>query len=198
MRSSSDRVWLRPLHNLAATIRRTGVRPICTRRAISDLLMPARCSFQISAACAAAVAGRPNPFPFCRACARPALVHSRRTSLSNSAGMASRPAIAPPAGMVRSSASVRIRTPRQDAPVPGALPSDPLPTGPSGPVAITVLHRSLGGGRPPAVSRELRLAAPEPTSRALTTIVQPRRAVYSRTARLCIDCVWWSRVETGA
>ena len=37
------------------------------RRAISDLLTPARCSFRISAACVAAVAGRPSRFPFSRA-----------------------------------------------------------------------------------------------------------------------------------
>jgi hypothetical protein len=36
------------------------------RRAISDLLTPARCSFRISAACTAAVAGRPSRFPFSR------------------------------------------------------------------------------------------------------------------------------------
>src|SRR5262245_59193316 len=48
-------------------MRRTEVRPICIRRAISDLLTPARCSFRISAACAAAVAGRPSRFPFSRA-----------------------------------------------------------------------------------------------------------------------------------
>jgi hypothetical protein len=67
-----------------AKIRRTEVRPIRRRRAISDLLMPARCSFPISAACAAAVAGRPSRFPFARACASPARVLSRRTSRSNS------------------------------------------------------------------------------------------------------------------
>ena len=88
-------------------MRRTEVRPICSRRAISDLLTPARCSFRISAAWTAAVAGRPSRRPFCRACASPARVRSRRTSLSNSAKMASKPAMARPAGVVRSSASVR-------------------------------------------------------------------------------------------
>ena len=52
-------------------MRRTDVRPICSRRAISDLLTPARCSFRISAACTAAVAGRPSRFPFSRAWAKP-------------------------------------------------------------------------------------------------------------------------------
>ena len=36
------------------------MRPIFNRLAISDLLTPARCSFRISAAWAAAVAGCPN------------------------------------------------------------------------------------------------------------------------------------------
>ena len=38
----------------AAKIRRTDVRPICSRRAISDLLPPARCSLRIATACTAA------------------------------------------------------------------------------------------------------------------------------------------------
>jgi hypothetical protein len=44
-----------------------------------------------SAACTAAVAGRPSRFPFWRAWANPALVRSRRTSLSNSEEIASSP-----------------------------------------------------------------------------------------------------------
>jgi hypothetical protein len=79
---------------------------MCNRRAISDLLIPARCNFRISAACKAAVFGRPNILPFFLAWARPARVRSRRISLSNSAKIANRPAIARPAGVVRSSASV--------------------------------------------------------------------------------------------
>jgi len=92
--------------NRVARIRRTEVRPIFSRRAIADLLTSARCSFRISAACMAAVAGRPSRFPFSRACANPARVRSRRISRSNSAKIASRPAIARPAGVVRSRASV--------------------------------------------------------------------------------------------
>ena len=49
-----------------ARMRRTEVRPILSRRAISDLLTPARYSFRTSAACMAAVAGRPRRFPFFR------------------------------------------------------------------------------------------------------------------------------------
>ena len=61
-----DGISLGSLHDFSLRIRRTEVRPICTRRAISDLLTPARCSFRISAACTAAVAGRPSRFPFAR------------------------------------------------------------------------------------------------------------------------------------
>ena len=89
---------MRYLYLGLARIRRTEVRPICTRRAISDLLTPARCSFRISAAWIAAVAGRPSRLPFCRAWAKPARVRSRRISRSNSANMASRPAMARPGG----------------------------------------------------------------------------------------------------
>ena len=56
------------------------------------------------AALAAAVGGRPSRLPCDRACAKPA--RSRRMSLSNSAKTESSPAIARPAGVVRSRASV--------------------------------------------------------------------------------------------
>jgi hypothetical protein len=48
-------------YDFVPRIRRTDVRPIRNRRAISDLLTPARCSFRISAVCRAAVAGRAQP-----------------------------------------------------------------------------------------------------------------------------------------
>jgi hypothetical protein len=54
-------------HGFAPKIRRTEVCPICRCRAISDLLMPARCKFRILASCRAAVFGRPRRLPFCRA-----------------------------------------------------------------------------------------------------------------------------------
>src|ERR1700730_4046783 len=41
-----DRVLLWLLHDFASRIRRTEVRPISNRRAISALLMPARCNFR--------------------------------------------------------------------------------------------------------------------------------------------------------
>ncbi len=43
-----------------ARIRRTEVRPICKRRAISALLTPARCSFRALSAWSPAVTGRPS------------------------------------------------------------------------------------------------------------------------------------------
>ena len=70
---------------VAARMRRTEVRPMASRRAISALLMPARWSLRISADLAAAVAGRPSRFPFSRAWARPARTRSRRISCSNAA-----------------------------------------------------------------------------------------------------------------
>ena len=70
------------------------------------MLMPARCSFRIRSAWIAAVSGRPSRLPFCRAWAKPARVRSPRISRSNAAKTASSPAIARPAGVVRSSASV--------------------------------------------------------------------------------------------
>lgn len=48
---------------------------MCRRRAIADLLIPARCSFRISAAWIPAVIGRPR-LPFWQASARPARGHS--------------------------------------------------------------------------------------------------------------------------
>src|SRR5476649_2312035 len=71
-----------------ARIRRTEVRPICKRRAISALLTPARYSFRALSAWSPAVMGRTSVLPFCRAWARPA-TRSRRISLSNSANTAS-------------------------------------------------------------------------------------------------------------
>jgi hypothetical protein len=87
-------------------IRCTEVRPICSRRAISALLRSARYSFLTCSECSAAVIGRPSRFPVCRAYSNPARVRSRRPPFSNSAKMAGRPAIARPAAVVRSRASV--------------------------------------------------------------------------------------------
>ena len=59
----SVRVSAGSLHDFTPRIRRTEVRPIRTRRAISDLLTPARWSFRISAAWTAAVAFRSAVHP---------------------------------------------------------------------------------------------------------------------------------------
>src|ERR1700691_5885928 len=106
-----DRVFLRFFHGFAARIRRTEVRPISSRRAISALLTPALYSFRTWLVWSAAVCGRPRRVPFCRAWARPARTRSRRISRSNSAKTASKAAMARPAGVVRSSASVRETNP---------------------------------------------------------------------------------------
>jgi hypothetical protein len=66
------RISLASSHDFVPRMRRTEVRPICRRVAVSDLLMPARCSFRISAACRATVSGRLSLLPLCRACAKPA------------------------------------------------------------------------------------------------------------------------------
>src|ERR1700693_3436254 len=71
-----------------AKIRRTEVRPIRSGRAISALLMPARCSTRTSVASVAAVIGRPRRLPFWRAWARPARVRSLRIFFSNLANIA--------------------------------------------------------------------------------------------------------------
>jgi hypothetical protein len=53
-----------------------------------------------------AASGRPRVLPFCRAWAQPARTRSPRISRFNSANTARSPAIARPAGVVRSSAAV--------------------------------------------------------------------------------------------
>src|ERR1041385_1461722 len=64
-------------------------------------------------------------------------------------------AIARPAAVVRSSASVKERIPLRDGLVPEALPTDPLPSDPSDPDATPAPHRSPGGVRLPLTFREL-------------------------------------------
>src|ERR1035437_1162647 len=91
---------------LLSRIRRTEVRPMLSRREISDLLRPAKCSLRIWLAWSPAVKGRPRRLPFCRGWARPARTRAPRISRSKAAKTASSAAIARPAGVVRSSASV--------------------------------------------------------------------------------------------
>ena len=82
--------------------------------------------------------GRCRPaesLPFCRALANPARVRSRRISRSNSAKMFSSPAIARPAGVVRSSASVSDTKPTPRCPGFWSVPAVPSPSGPGDRVA---------------------------------------------------------------
>ena len=101
---SPDRISLGPIHNFASRIRRTEVRPICTRRAISDLLTPARCSFRISAAWTTAVAGLPVAFRSAEHAPNLRGLRSAKTSRSNATKTTSKLAMARPAGVVRSNA----------------------------------------------------------------------------------------------
>jgi len=151
------------------------------RRPISDLLTPARCRLQISAACTAAVAGRPSRFPFSRACAKPARVRSLRISRSNSAKIASRPAIARPAGVVRSSASLSDTKPTPRCSSSCSVASRSVTDRPQRSSRQTST-RSISRRRAASstFSRASRLVAPEPTSRTCMAMVQPRRAAYSR------------------
>jgi hypothetical protein len=171
-------------------IRRTEVRPTRRRRAISALAKPARCSLRISAACLAAVAGRPSRLPFCRACAKPARVRSPRISRSNAAKTASSPAIARPAGVVRSSASVSDTKPTPRCSSSCSVASRSVTDRPQRSrrhTSTTSISRRRAASS--SFSRASRFAAPEPTSRTFTAMVQPRRAAYSRMARLCMGSV---------
>src|ERR1039457_1743771 len=184
---------------LIARMRRTEVRPIPNRRAISALLMPARCSFRTCSAWNPAVMGRPNFLPFCRAWARPARTRSRRISRSNSANTASNAAMARPAGVVRSSASVS-----ETKPTPRCCSSWRVASR----SATDRPHRSKRHTSTTSISRRraassnfsrsCRSEAPLPTSLTCKAIVEPRRAAYSRRARICNGMVCWSFVETRA
>jgi len=143
------------------------VRPISTRRAISDLLTPARCSLRISAAWTAAVAGRPSRFPFCRAWARPARVRSRRISRSNSAKREAREKLLEAARRREIDIVLVWRLDRW-----GRSVTDLLAT------LQELEHLGVGFI---SLTEALDLTTP--------VIVQPRRAAYSRIARFCIASV---------
>ncbi len=88
----------------------TEARLMLNRLAIADWLRPAAESARTSPAREATVEGRPCGFPRLRACAMPAFTRSRRMSRSNSAKIASSPAIARPAGVVKSKVSLSTTT----------------------------------------------------------------------------------------
>jgi hypothetical protein len=122
-------------------MRRTEVRPICRRLAISDLLIPARCNFWISAACRAAVSGRPDvchsaaPVPNQRGCVpAKSLFLTQRKSL---AGQPSLDRLASSDPVLRSAKRSRHR----DDSVPEVWPADLSLTGPSDPNAIPARRR---------------------------------------------------------
>jgi hypothetical protein len=87
-------------------MRRTYDRPIPSRRAISEGLSRSALCRRTSSAFSAAVRGRPCGRSSLRACAIPAQTRSRRISHSNSANIATIPAIARSVGVVTSNASV--------------------------------------------------------------------------------------------
>ncbi len=88
----------------ASRIRRTEVRPMSRRHAISAVLTPARWNFRIWDAFFAAVTGLPSLVPLRQASSSPARTRSRRMSRSNSEKTESSPAMARPVGVVRSRA----------------------------------------------------------------------------------------------
>jgi hypothetical protein len=142
--------------------------------------MPARNRSLTESALPAAVGGRPSRLPCDRACAKPARTRSLMMSLSNSAKTESRPAIARPAGVVRSNASVT-----ETNPTPSAVRSCNVDTR----SATDRPHRSNRQTRTTSMSRRraasinrcriARATAPEPTSLHSSTTVQPRLAAYS-------------------
>jgi len=183
-----------------ARMRRTDVRPMRNRRAISALLTPARYSFRtwpVWSACGFAAA--PD---VCRSAGRGLNRRARVPAESPFRTRRRRPVMRPwPARQVWSDRVLRsaIRNRRRDVPVPEVLRAGPPPTDPNDPIATPARRRSRGGAqRPSNLSRSCRWAAPDPTSFTCMAMVQPRRAAYSRRARICNGMVCWSKVETRA
>src|SRR5207247_5068425 len=116
-------------------MRRTEVPP--DRQPASDLRFADAGAVQLPYVVGAspAVIGRPNRLPFGRAWANPARTRSRTMPLSNSAKTASSPAIARPAGVVRSRASVR-----------ETKPTPSVATGSLGPVGNGPARHPTGTG----------------------------------------------------
>lgn len=133
-------------------MRRTEVRPIWRRLAISDLLMPTRCSFRISAACRAAVFGRPKcfhsvgPAPNQPECAR-----AKSRAQTPRRWRACRPWRA---RLVWSDPAPRSRrrSRRRDDAVPEVWPVDRSPIGPSDPASTPARRRFPASALLPAIS----------------------------------------------
>ena len=109
----------------------------------------------------------------------PARVRSRRISRSNPEKIASKPAMARPAGVGRSSAPVKETTPHPGAPVPGGSPAGPSPTGLSDPVARPGPHRSPADGPPRSVSRGPLASQPRSSPRGLAGRSSSRAGPHS-------------------
>ena len=135
------------------------------------------------AALPAAVGGRPSRLPCDRACAKPARTRSRIMSLSNSAKTESSPAIARPAGVVRSNASVTETNPHQAPSVLATSTPDQGPTGPTDPIAKPEPHQCHAVARNRSAAHASRATAPEPTSLHPSATVQPRFKADSRSVR---------------
>src|SRR5262249_50706067 len=154
-----DRISLGSSHDFAPRMRRTAVRPICRRRAISDLLMPPDIAFGFRRHAAPPFPAGPGvcrsagPAPSQPECAR-AEFHAR-TPRKWRADRPSRDRLAwsdpaPPSAR---------RSRRRGVQVPGASPANPLQNGPTGPAARPAPGRPPADGRLPAAFRAL-LALP--------------------------------------
>jgi hypothetical protein len=112
---------------------------------------------------------------------------------------ASKPAIARLAGVVRSSASVNETKPTPRCSSSWSVASRSATDRPQRSSRQTnttsISRRRAASSR---LSRSCRCEAPLPTSFTCRAIVQPRRAAYSRKARICNGMVCWSLVETRA
>jgi hypothetical protein len=98
--------------------------------------------------------------------------------------------MARPAGVVRSSASVNETNPTPRCSSSWSVASRSVTDRPqrsSLQTSTTSMSRRWAASR--SCSRASHFAAPEFTSRTCRTIVHPRRAAYSRRARICIGSV---------
>ena len=139
--------------------RRTEVLLIPNCLAMADLLRPAAASRCTAAAWCATVGGRPWGMPRFRAWAMPALTRSRRLSRSNSAKIASSPAMARPVGVAKSNASLREINPPPRVPEARAgSRRGQLRTDPSDPSARPRWHQCRGAA-PPASGPHARVIA---------------------------------------
>jgi hypothetical protein len=105
----------------------------------------------------------------------------------------SSPAMARPAGVVKSSASVSETNPTPRCSSSCSVLSRSVTERPQRSKrhtsTVSISRRRAASS---SFSRASRCAAPEPTSLTCITTLQPRRAAYSRRARFCMGSVCWS------